>query len=79
MSLGSQEWVHYIKKLKIDYTNIAIGVRSSNDSSSLKSDYLMDIGILGGYILLDDNTWKSIDKINRTLEVNEARGRRKSV
>lgn len=73
------EWIDFINKLQDEFKEVAIGVISSSDSSSLKNTYLMDIGIQGGYIVLEDNTWRSIERINKVLEVNEARGRRKNV
>lgn len=77
--LDRSGWIDFIKKLQESYEDIAIGVISLSDSSSLKNTYLMDIGIQGGYIVLEDNTWRSIERINKVLEVNEARGRRKNV
>lgn len=72
-------WIEYIKDLHQRYKNITIGVFSSKDQSSLRKTLLMDIGISGGYILLAEDNWKTIELIRNVLEFNEARGRRKSV
>lgn len=78
---NSFEWVDYIRSIHNNpkYKNIVIGVFSKKDSKSLKDELLMDIGIGGGYILLDKNQWETVGVITQVLEFNEARGRRSHV
>lgn len=75
----SGEWIKYINTIHNKHESVAIGVISKNDDSYLKKEYLLEIGIKGGYIIIEDNTADSIKKINKVLEVNEARGRRKNI
>lgn len=77
--LNSTEWTQYIRKLQRKFRRVIIGVFSKSDSSSLNKTYLMNIGIKGGFIEIKQDNWKTIEIINQVLEVNEARGRRKSV
>lgn len=77
--MSSIEWVNYIKNLQKRFKNVCIGVFTKKISSSLQKILLIDIGISGGYINIEHDNWKTIEIINQVLEVNEARGRRKSV
>lgn len=73
------EWSDFIKKLQRKFKKVVIAVFSKSNSSSLQKTYLMDIGIKGGFVILEHNNWKTIEIINQVLEANEARGRRKNV
>ncbi|MGL1890465.1 MAG: hypothetical protein OCD02_02510 [Spirochaetaceae bacterium] len=73
------QWAEYINKLNKKYKNVAITVFSKKETPSLKRTFLMDIGIKGGYIHLEEDNWKTVELVNQVLELNEARGRRKSV
>ena len=76
----SQEWIKTIRKLKeFAGSNITIGVFSKLENQLVKKTLLMDIGIKGGYIVLDSNVWRAVQIVNKVLEVNEAKGRRQSV
>ena len=73
------EWAEYIAKVNKKFNKTVIAVFSANESQVQQKIYLMDIGIKGGYIHIKEDNWKTIEIINRVLEINEARGRRKSV
>lgn len=77
--LSSFEWTEYINHLHKKFSDVTITVFSKLHSNSLQKTYLMDIGINGGYIIMEQDNWKTIEIINKVLEVNEARGRRKNV
>lgn len=79
VGLDRYEWVDYIKELQEKYKNVTFTVFSRKDNSVVKKSLLMDVGITGGYILLTDDNWKTVELICDVLEINEARGRRKSV
>ncbi|QEN05424.1 hypothetical protein EW093_12110 [Thiospirochaeta perfilievii] len=77
--LDRNQWLDYISALKKNHRHVIVGVFTKNPSSSLQKSYLMDIGILGGFIHLQEDNWKTINLILKVLEANEARGRRKTV
>lgn len=79
LGMSHSEWIEFIRDLKKRHNNCVIGVFSKSNSSSLSKTLLYDIGITGGYIVLEQDNWKSAELINRVLEANEARGRRKNV
>ena len=59
--------------------DVRIGILSYNDSPELKKKYLMDIGVPCGFITLKLGLKESYKIIVKTLEANEAKGRRKYV
>lgn len=75
------EWEVAIKALREDpdHQDLAIGILSYNDSKELAQKYLMDIGITCGFITLKLGLDQSRSILLRTLEANEARGRRKYI
>lgn len=73
------EWVDYIEELQRKHPNVIFTVFSGKDRNALKKTLLMDIGITGGYIQFSGDNWETVKLINQVLEINEARGRRKSV
>lgn len=73
------EWAEYIRTLKRKFKDVTFTVFSNKESNVLKKIFLMDVGVTGGYILLNEDNWKTVELINQVLEINEARGRRKSV
>jgi hypothetical protein len=78
-SRKSLEWIELIIGIQKRHKKLIIGVFSKIDSSSLQKALLMDIGIKGGFINIEQDNWKTIELITQVLEANEARGRRKSV
>ena len=74
-------WEKYVQEIKDnpDTIQVGLGVLSMNDVPELKQKYLMDIQVPCGYITLKIGAAKTTEILSKTLEANEARGRRKFV
>jgi len=77
--LKEPEWERYVRDLRGAESTIGVGVLSLNDDQDLKQKYLMDIQVPCGYITLKIGSAKTTEILIKTLEANEARGRRKFV
>ena len=79
--LEEEAWEDYVKSLRSDpkTAGVGVGVLTLNEDKDLSSKYLMDIGVPCGFIVLKIGAAKTIDILAKTLEANEARGRRKFV
>lgn len=79
--LEESAWEIYLKEIKDNEATsmVGLGVLSMNDDAELKQKYLMDLQLPCGYITLKIGAAKSVEILAKTLEVNEARGRRKFV
>ena len=79
--LEEAAWENWVRSLRGDEKTsaVGIGVISLNDDQELKTKYLMDIQVPCGYITLKIGTAKSAEILAKTLEANEARGKRKFV
>ncbi|HEQ72480.1 MAG TPA: hypothetical protein ENN69_08325 [Spirochaetia bacterium] len=80
--LKEEEWEQYIKEILSDPATrkIGIGVLTYFDrSKALTERYLMELGVNCGFIRLKTSLEKCKDIILRTLEANEARGKRRFV
>ncbi len=80
-TLAQPEWETYIKKLQSDpeIKGVQIGILSYNNDRELIKKYLMEIRIKCGFIQLKLGVAESTKIILKTLEANEAKGRRKFV
>lgn len=80
--LKEEEWETYIRDLLANPTTqgIGIGVLTYFDrGKALTERYLMELGVNCGFIRLKTDLAKCKDIILRTLEANEARGKRRFV
>lgn len=76
--MSADEWQEYIRKMIGSSDNSAkIGILTYNEDKDLAEIYLMDIGIPCGFIKLKLGLEQSRRIIIKTLEANEAKGRRK--
>ena len=76
--LDSDGWKEYVEDLMNSGDNSAgIGVLTYNEDQELAKTYLMDLGIPCGFIKLKLGLEQSRQIILKTLEANEAKGRRK--
>ncbi len=75
------EWEAWIRALKSESStsSVGIGVVTMLSDAELSRKYLMDIGITCGFIILKIGAAKTADILLKTLEANEARGRRKYI
>lgn len=79
--LEEPQWEAWIRQLRSsDATKgVGVGILSLNDDQELKNKYLMELQVPCGYVTLKLGASKSADILARTLEANEARGKRKFV
>ncbi|MBN1523355.1 MAG: PilZ domain-containing protein [Spirochaetales bacterium] len=80
--LKEEEWELYIKDIlsNPDTKETGIGILTYFDrNQALTEKYLLEMGITCGYIRLKTSIEKCRDIILRTLDANEARGRRRFV
>ena len=75
------EWAAFITKIMQNEKtkDVRIGILAYNADPVLKKKYLMDIGVHCGYVTLKIGLKESFRIIVKTLEANEAKGRRKYV
>jgi hypothetical protein len=72
-------WIAYIEGLRREAPAVGIGIVTLNDSAELRQKYLMDIQVQCGFVVLNIGSAKTAEILTKTLEANEARGRRKFV
>jgi hypothetical protein len=79
--LDDEGWEAYVRALRAGEatTGIGVGVLTLNDSPWLRERYLMDIQVQCGFVILKVGASKTAEILVKTLEANEARGRRKFV
>lgn len=75
------EWEAWIRGLKGNSAtaSVGIGVVTMLGDTELSRKYLMDMGVPCGFIVLKIGAAKTAEILLKTLEANEARGRRKYV
>lgn len=77
--LDEEGWLSFVRSLRAEAPAAGIGVITLNDDAALRQTYLMDVGIQCGFIILKIGAAKTAEILAKTLEANEARGRRKFV
>jgi len=77
--LVEPEWRSYIRSIRAEAPDVGIGIITLNDDVALREFYLMDAQVQCGFIILKIGTAKTAEILAKTLEANEARGRRKFV
>ncbi len=75
------EWEIWIRGLQADpeTASVGIGVVTMLGDPEISRKYLLDVGITCGFVTLKIGAAKTADILLKTLEANEARGRRKFV
>lgn len=79
--MAEPEWETWIRGLRADpeTASVGIGVVTLLGDPEISRKYLLDVGISCGFVTLKLGAAKTADILLRTLEANEARGRRKFV
>lgn len=79
--MKEESWESYIRGLLTNEATktVGIGILSLNEDRDLMQKYLMDIQVPCGFVLVKIGVAKTTEILVRTLEANEARGRRKFV
>jgi len=80
-AMKHSEWEEYILNIMKtpELSNIRIGIVTYNDNAELAKRFLIDIGVQCGYIKLKLGVEQSLQILIKTLEANEAKGRRKFI
>jgi hypothetical protein len=73
------DWRKYILSLRAEAPDLGIGIITLNDNAELREFYLMDAQVQCGFVILKIGAARTAEILARTLEANEARGRRKFV
>ena len=79
--LSEPEWEAWIRSVKQNpaTASVGLGVVTMLNDADLSRKYLMDIGLTCGFVILKIGAAKTTDILLKTLEANEARGRRKYI
>jgi len=77
--LQEREWEAYVRALRAEAPGVGLGILTLNDLHSVREKYLMDIQVQCGFVILKLGAAKTADILVKTLEANEARGRRRFV
>jgi hypothetical protein len=79
--LDEAGWETWVRSLTSDEATkaVGIGVVSFNDRSELREKFLMELQVGCGFVILKVGASKTSEILIKTLEANEARGRRKFV
>jgi hypothetical protein len=77
--LDEAGWEGYVAALRKEAPAVGVGILTLNDNAVLREKYLMDLQVQCGFIILNIGTSKTAEILAKTLEANEARGRRKFV
>jgi hypothetical protein len=77
--LDEPGWQAYVHALRERCPTIGIGVVTLNDNPELREQYLMDLEVPCGFVVLKIGASKTSEILAKTLEANEARGKRKFV
>lgn len=72
-------WLSYAESLKKEAPSVGVGVITLNDNDELREHYLMNLEVRCGFVILKIGAAKTAEILTKTLEANEARGRRKFV
>jgi hypothetical protein len=77
--LDEAGWLAFVKSLRAEAPAVGIGVITLNDDPGLRERYLMGLQVQCGFVILKIGAAKTAEILAKTLEANEARGRRKFV
>jgi hypothetical protein len=72
-------WKAYIASLRKDSPEVGVGIITLNDDAQLREYFLMNLQVQCGFVILKIGASKTAEILAKTLEANEARGRRKFV
>lgn len=75
---GWERFVHELREAEAT-KDVGVGMLTLNDDPALRQKYLMDLQVACGFVTLKIGTAKAMEILVKTLEANEARGRRRFV
>jgi hypothetical protein len=77
--LNEAGWKAYVESLRKDAPEVGVGIITLNDNQELREHFLMSLQVQCGFVILKIGAGKTSEILAKTLEANEARGRRKFV
>jgi hypothetical protein len=77
--LDEAGWKAYVGSLRKDCPEVGVGIITLNDNPELREHFLMNVQVQCGFVILKIGASKTAEILAKTLEANEARGRRKFV
>jgi hypothetical protein len=79
--LSEPEWAAYVQELRADpaTASVGVGIVCMNEDKALQAKYLMELQVPCGFVVLKIGAAKTAEILAKTLEANEARGRRRFV
>jgi hypothetical protein len=77
--LDEAGWVSYVEDLRRDAPAVGVGILTLNDDTKLREFFLMNLQVQCGFVILSIGASRTAEILAKTLEANEARGRRKFV
>jgi hypothetical protein len=72
-------WLSYVASIRKDVSAVGVGILTLNDDVDLREHFLMNMQVQCGFVILKLGVAKTAEILVKTLEANEARGRRKFV
>jgi hypothetical protein len=77
--LDEAGWLSFVQSLREEAPAVGVGIITLNDDPELREHYLMNAEAHCGFVILKIGAAKTAEILAKTLEANEARGRRKFV
>jgi hypothetical protein len=79
--MDEPSWESYVRGLRSEgkTVSVGVGILSMNEDQALREKYLMDLQVPCGFVTVKIGAAKTVEILTKTLEANEARGRRKFV
>ena len=77
--LDEAGWLSFVQAVRAEAPAVGVGIITLNDDPELREHYLMNVEVQCGFVVLKIGAAKTAEIIAKTLEANEARGRRKFV
>jgi hypothetical protein len=77
--LDEAGWLSFVRSLREEVPTVGVGIITLNDDPELREHYLMNAEAQCGFVILKIGAAKTAEILAKTLEANEARGRRKFV
>ena len=77
--LDEAGWLAFVRAIRAEAPAVGVGIITLNDDAALREHYLMNANVQCGFVSLKIGAAKTAEILAKTLEANEARGRRKFV
>jgi hypothetical protein len=75
--MDEKDWIEWVQGITNTSPTSGFGVITLNENPMLAKLFLMDVGVQCGFIVLKQGMAKATEIIQKTLDANEAKGRRR--